>query len=61
MVDRVDKSLVGREVKLLVSDKDFLVQYRIDLNAIVFYELAGSFIVSLALDALNLGEQSAES
>ena len=40
-----------------ISLQDFGMQYRIDLYGIRFNQLTGCLIISLALDALNFGQQ----
>ena len=56
----VDETLVGREVQPLVALQHFCMEYGIDLHGITLHELAGRLVVTLALDALDLCQQTGD-
>ena len=56
----IDESLIGHQVKQLVSLSDFVMQLWVDVDSILFHETASSLEVTLALDALNFGKQCSE-
>ena len=47
-------------MELVVACQHLFVQHRVDLHAIVLNQTACAFVVALALDALNFGEQLAK-
>jgi hypothetical protein len=52
----VDETLVWSQVKPLVSLKHFGMEAGINFYGIAFYQLAGRFVVTLTLDALNFSQ-----
>ena len=57
---RIDEALVWGEIQLLVSCQYLTMQGWVDVHGIFLYQLSGSLIIALALDALNLGKQFTE-
>lgn len=60
LVNGIDESFVGRKVERFVTCQNFFVQYGIDFHTIILDQTAGCFVVALALDALNFGQEFAK-
>ena len=54
---RIYEALVGSDVKLLLAAMHLFEQRPVYLHAVTFNEMSCSFIVALALYALDLGKE----
>ena len=57
---RVDKAAVGLKLQGLITGLHFLVEFGVDVDSVGLDQILASRVVSLALDALDLGEQLGE-